>query len=286
MCDGNYKNYERFLSFHLSESAEEHMNSYIRNWRKAISLMMTGLLFVAAAAAQTTISGYEVMKRAKDRPAGNDMTATVLMKIVSKSGAVKTREFTMYQLNQKDGSSSILIKFSQPADVKGTSFLNTETSKGEKSQFIYLPSLKKATRISASDKNKPFMGSDLTYDDFGSRNLEDYTFTMLGEESLDGRACWKVESVPKDKSGGTSRIVSLVDKESLLIVKADFYDKAGALYKQMTVVQSAKVSGIWTMLELEMKNLATGGATSLRFDAVQYDTGLSASLFSKEALGK
>jgi len=262
------------------------MNFCIRNQRTTIALILAGLFSIGAAAAQTANSGYDIMKRANDRPTGNDMTANVLMKIISKSGTVKTREFTMYQLHQKDGSSSILIKFLQPADVKGTSFLNTETSKGEKSQFIYLPSLKKATRISASDKNKPFMGSDLTYDDFGSRNIEDYTFTMLGEESLAGRVCWKVESIPKDKSGGTSRIVSLVDKESLLIVKADFYDKSGTLYKQMTASQSAKISGIWTMVDLEMKNLATGGATSLHFDAVKYDTGLSPALFSRESLGK
>lgn len=256
------------------------------NQRKAFSFMLSGLFFIGVVAAQTGNPGYEIMKRANDRPAGNDMTAKVLMKIVSKSGTIKTREFMMYQLHQKDGASSTLIQFLQPADVKGTSFLTAESAKGEKSQYIYLPSLKKATRISASDKNKPFMGSDLTYDDFGSRDIEDYTFAMLGEESMAGRACWKVESVPKDKSGGTSKIVSLVDKESLLIVKADFYDKSGALYKQMTASQSERISGIWTIVDLEMKNLTTGGATSLRFDAVKYDTGLSPSLFSKEALGK
>jgi len=262
------------------------MNFCIRNRRRAVSLVLTSLLFVAAVAAQTDNSGYDIMKRANDRPSGNDMTASVLMKIVSKSGTIKTREFIMYQLRQKEGASSTLIKFSQPADVKGTSFLTSESSKNEKSQYIYLPSLKKATRISASDKNKPFMGSDLTYDDFGSRNVDDYTFSTLGDESFSGRSCWKIESVPKDKSGGTSRIVSLVDKESLIVVKADFYDKSGALYKQMAVSQSEKISGIWTIVDLEMKNLTTGGSTTLHFDAVKYDTGLSTSLFSKESLGK
>jgi outer membrane lipoprotein-sorting protein len=262
------------------------MNSRTHNQRRACSLVLVGVFFLGAAAAQAGNAGYDIMKQANERPAGDDMTTTVLMKIVSKSGNVKTREFTMYQLHQKDGASSTLIKFLQPADVKGTSFLTTESSKGEKSQYIYLPSLKKATRISASDKNKPFMGSDLTYDDFGSRNVDEYTFSMPGDETLAGRACWKIESTPKDKSGGTSKIVSLVDKESLLIVKADFYDKSGTLYKQMTVSQSAKISGIWTMVELEMKNLTTGSSTSLRFDAVKYDTGLPTSLFSKESLGK
>jgi len=254
---------------------------------KSLFVLLFGLVLMITAGAQTTSqSGYDIMKKANDKPTGNDMTANVLMKITSKTGSVKTREFVMYELKQKDGSSSILIKFLQPADVKGTSFLTLESSNGEKSQYIYLPSLKKVTRIAASDKNKPFMGSDLTYDDFGSRKLDDYSFNLLGEEILEGRACWKIESVSKDTSQSTSKIISLVDKESYIVLKADFYDKTGALYKQMVVQKTDKISGFWTMLELEMKNLSTGSSTSLKFDVVKYNTGLSPSMFSKDGLGK
>ena len=265
--------------------------TFARTWRgialALISLILFGGVAARSIAAQTnTTSGYDIMKKANDRPTGNDMTANVTMKITSKTGSIKTREFVMYQLKQKNGASSILIKFLQPADVKDTSFLTLESGSGEKSQYIYLPSLKKVTRIAASDKNKPFMGSDLTYDDFGSRKLDDYSFNLLGEETLNGRACWKIESVPKDTSQSTSKIISLVDKESYIVLKADFYDKAGALYKQMVVQKTDKISGFWTMLELEMKNLSTGSSTSLAFTTVKYNTGLSPSMFSKDGLGK
>jgi len=259
----------------------------LHSFENAIFLLMFGLAFIAFAGAQTAgQSGYDIMKKANDKPTGNDITANVLMKITSKTGSIKTREFIMYQLKQKDGSTSILIKFLQPADVKDTSFLTVESGNGEKSQYIYLPSLKKVTRIAASDRNKPFMGSDLTYDDFGSRKLEDYSFNLLGEETFDGRACWKVESISKDTIQSTSKIISLVDKESLIVMKADFYDKAGVLYKQMVVHKTDRISGYWTMLELDMKNLSTGSSTNLTFNAVKYNSGLSASMFSKDGLGK
>lgn len=254
---------------------------------KFFFILMFGMVLMTAAGAQTVSqSGYDIMKKANDKPTGNDMTANVLMKITSKAGSVKTREFVMYQLKQKDGASSILIKFLQPADVKDTSFLTLESANGEKSQYIYLPSLKKVTRIAASDKNKPFMGSDLTYDDFGSRKLEDYSFNLLGEETFDGKACWKIESISKDTSQSTSKIISLVEKESYIVLKADFYDKSSALYKQMVVRKTDKISGFWTMLELEMKNLSTGSSTSLAFNVVKYNAGLAPSMFSKDGLGK
>lgn len=260
-------------------------------WRGIVLAFIAALFFSAVpiqqASAQTaSASGYDIMKNANDKPTGNDMTSDVMMKITSKTGSVKTREFKMYELKGKAGESSILIKFLQPADVKGTSFLTTESQAGEKNQYIYLPSLKKTTRIAASDKNKPFMGSDLTYDDFGSRKLDDYTFNLLGEESYNGKVCWKVESLTKDKSSAISRTVSLVDKESSIIVSADFYDKSGTLFKQMRVSKAEKIGGFWTMVELEMKNLSTGSSTSLVFNEVSYNTGLSSSMFSKDALAK
>jgi len=252
-----------------------------------ITLILFGAVSAPPVAAQAgALSGYDIMKSANDKPTGNDMTANVTMKITSKTGMVKTREFKMYELKGKTGDSSVLIKFLQPADVKGTSFLTTESAGSAKNQYIYLPSLKKTTRIASSDKNKPFMGSDLTYDDFGSRNLGDYSFKLLGEESYNGKSCWKVESTSKDTGSSIRRTVSLVDKESYIIVSADFYDKAGTLFKQMRVSKSEKIGGFWTMVELEMKNISTGSSTSLAFSEVSYNSGLSASMFSKDALAK
>lgn len=286
---------ERFFSIimQLPEAREDstamrhHIGKVSIGNAKTCFVLLFAIAGMVAAGAQTTsLSGYDIMKKVSEKTGGNDMTANVLMKITLKSGAVKTREFMLYQLRQKDGGSSILIRFVQPADVKDTSFLTLETANGEKSQYIYLPSLKKVTRIAASDKNKPFMGSDLTYDDIGSRKLDEYTFNLLGEEMLDGRACWKIESVPKDTAQSTSRIISLIDKESYIVLKADFYDKAGTLFKQMAVKKIEKISGIWTMLELTMDNLSNGSSTSLKFDQVKYNTGLSPSMFSKDGLGK
>ncbi len=266
-------------------------NVHTSAWR-GIALAFIALVFFGAVATHTLAaqtgapSGYDIMKAANDKPTGNDMTANVMMKITSKTGVVKTREFKMYELKGKAGESSVLIKFLQPADVKGTSFLTTESAGSGKNQYIYLPSLKKTTRIAASDKNKSFMGSDLTYDDFGSRNLDDYTFKLLGEESYNSKPCWKIESVTKDASSSIRRTVSLVDKETYIIMSADFYDKTDTLFKQMRVSKAEKIGGFWTMVELEMKNISTSSSTSLMFSDVSYNTGLSSSMFSKDALTK
>ena len=52
--------------------------------------------------------------------------------------------------------------------------------------------------------------------------------SLLAEETVDGENCWKIESVPLKKSM-YSKYVSWIDKESLVQVKAEFYDEQGTL---------------------------------------------------------
>jgi len=62
----------------------------------------------------------------------------------------------------------------EPADVRGTAILLLEQA-GDRDdlQYIYLPEYKKAKRITGSQKNGSFLGSDLTFADLESRDTKD-----------------------------------------------------------------------------------------------------------------
>ena len=51
-------------------------------------------------------------------------------------------------------------------------------------QWLYLPALKKTKRIASGDKSGSFMGSDFTYADMTTRNLDNYDYTLLKEDLL------------------------------------------------------------------------------------------------------
>jgi len=62
------------------------------------------------------------------------------------------------------------------------------------------PALRKIKRISGSDKEDSFMGTDFTFDDMGDREVEEDTHTRTGQEIFEGKKCYIVESVPKEKN--------------------------------------------------------------------------------------
>ncbi|MEA3415030.1 MAG: outer membrane lipoprotein-sorting protein [Thermodesulfobacteriota bacterium] len=80
------------------------------------------------------------------------------------------------------GSSAVthFLKQSRIKDVRRFLLLAFDYDDPDKDddQWLYLPALKKTKRIASTDKSDSFMGSDLTYSDMTSRNLEDYDYTF------------------------------------------------------------------------------------------------------------
>ncbi len=57
-----------------------------------------------------------------------------------------------------------LIKFTEPASVKGIAFLSLPGDL----MYVYLPSFRKIRRIATSVKNTNFAGTDFTYDELST----------------------------------------------------------------------------------------------------------------------
>ena len=101
------------------------------------------------------------------------------MKIYDDQARERVRFFNYWTKFKSDREDS-LIKFFRPKNVKGTSLLtNSDKNNDTKSQWIYLPAFKSVKRLSSSDKNKSFMGSDFTYSDIAGRKLSQDNHTLI-----------------------------------------------------------------------------------------------------------
>ena len=83
------------------------------------------------------------------------------------------------------------------------------------------------------------MGSEFSNANMTAPGLEDFTYTILGEEILNGKSCYKIEAVPVstdlEDEYGYSRSVSWVDKNNYLVHQTHYYDFDGELFK--TIIQ-------------------------------------------------
>jgi hypothetical protein len=230
-------------------------------------------------ATEKALSGQAIMSRVDDRPDGDDRKSVLTMTLINKSGRQRIREVESFSKDFGKDKKSVMV-FEKPADVSGTAFLSWEYDDPtrEDDKWLYMPAMKKVRRISGASKNEYFMGSDFTYDDMGDRNVEEDTHTLLGEENVDGHACWKIESIPVDPEDMYTRKLLWVCKAADMVIKAEYYDKDG-LIKIYKALDFRQQGGFWTLLRSEMDNVSRHHKTIMAVASVQYDSGLSDNLF-------
>jgi len=152
--------------------------------------------------------------------------------------------------------------------------------------ILWIPAFKKLRRIKSSQKSESFMGSDMSYEDMTSRELDDYSYEMLGTEDFEGKACYLLESVPNASlESSYSRIVSWVDRESYLPLKEEFYNTAGDLRKRKAVTYS-KIGSYSLPVEIYMEDLLNKSNTRLRIEGIEVDKGLSDDIFQEKNLSR
>lgn len=226
------------------------------------------------------LTGREIVDKAYNLPTGDDMTSTLTMTLINKSGQTRVRKIKQFTKDFGDVEKSIMF-FISPADVKNTSFMNwSYDSDKPDDQWIYLPALKKVKRISSDSKSDYFMGSDFTYDDLGDRKLDADTHKLLREETIDGKECYVVESVSKDEDYMYSKTITWINKSNFVGVKKEFYDEDGELLKILSIKNVEKISGYWTITHSEMNNVQQNHKTIIELSDIKINTGVPASKFS------
>ena len=221
----------------------------------------------------------------RDTNYGNS-TAHMLMVLKNRHGQESRREIRMKNLEViNDGDKSLTI-FDSPKDVKGTAFLNYTHKMGDDDQWLYLPALKRVKRISSRNKSGSFMGSEFSYEDISSQEIEKYTYKWLREEEYEGMDCFVTERAPVDKkNSGYSRQVVWIDKQEYRTWQVQYYDRKNEHLKTLTMNNYKQYKDkFWRALEMHMANHQTGKSTLLQFTDYKFMVDLNDDDFSKNSL--
>ena len=250
-------------------------------------LIITLFPLPAALAETPEEKGLVITQEAERRDTGfKDATFSLIMTLRNRHGQESTRRIRMKVLEVVgDGDKSLAI-FDNPGDVKGTAFLNYTHKAGDDDQWLYLPALKRVKRISSRNKSGSFMGSEYSYEDLSSQEVEKYTYTWIRDEVYDGRDCFVVERYPVDsKNSGYKRQLSWIDKKEYRTWKVEYYDKKGSHLKTLTFAGYRQyLDRYWRPDHMKMVNHLNGKSTDLEFSDYQFRVGLKENDFSKNAL--
>ena len=133
--------------------------------------------------------------------------------------------------------------------------------------------------------------SDLEFSnaDMSRPNIDDFTYSLLGEETVNGKDCWKVESLAKSREVeseyGFKRRVSYIEKDTYLIQKSELYDRMDKLNKIMTLGDYRKQSnGRYFSYQMEMKNVQNNRRSEMKVNNFQLGSKLGEDKFSVSSL--
>ncbi|MDR1278991.1 MAG: outer membrane lipoprotein-sorting protein [Treponema sp.] len=249
----------------------------------------TILLVLCALFAGTVLSAQnaeEIVTASRKRIKADTVSTRARMVITAKDGTTTERIIDQYAKDGPKGNDRTVIVFQRPASVAGTRFLTVENPGAADDRWIFLPNLGKVRRIAASEGAGSFMGTDFSYDDISSatRDAGLDTHKLVREETLNGRNCYVIESVPKNKSYQYVKMVQWIDKENKVTHKMELYNRKNILVKITEMTNLQDVQGRLTPMLIKMTTLTEGTSTALNVDIIKYDDPIPEGVFTTSYL--
>lgn len=240
--------------------------------------------------AQTsTLSGAELVQKSRDLLYQiDDQKSTITLLLIERDGTTNRIVVSRYWKNYRSEAgidSKMLLVTKFPVDSRGVAFLIWDYVKADRPDELrlYLPALDMVSRISGSDLNDAFLGSDLTFADIGQRRLDEDRHRLLREEVYRETDCYVVESIPKEKGSIYSKKISWISKKDWTLVKVDYYDQGQKLLKRQTLAwQVVETFRVWK--RTHVTNLQNGHRTIFDVSDIQVNIGLKDENFTAQAL--
>lgn len=202
------------------------------------------------------------------------------------SGRVRELGFVARSRRYDRGLTKSLVRFTSPADLAGVGFLQIQKRDDDDDRWLYLPELKRSRRIAGRTRQSAFMGTDFSYADLDRRDLRDSTATLVGEETLDGHPCWRLDATPAAAEASYGRLEIWVRQDNELPIQWRMYARSGALAKTLRARDVRQVEGRWFITRSIMTNHAEGRETELSLDRIRPTTEIPDQDFTVRALEK
>jgi hypothetical protein len=149
---------------------------------------------------------------------------------------------------------------------------------------MWTPAIERDRRIALQDRSTRFFGTDFSFEDLEERDVDHYHHALLGQEAIDGAACWKIQSTPKPtRSSQYTKSIAWIRQDNYAFARIDFYVR-GQVVRKLEYSDIRNVHGIWTARETSMTDLRRPSLTRLALDKIEYNVPLDDERFTLHAL--
>ena len=251
--------------------------------RSALLLSALSLCLVPLSSSAVTpdeTDAAKIMSAVDGRDDGDKQIARMVMIVRDDAGRERKRVVQSRRMDFPGQTKSITL-FESPADVRNTGLLSFDYDDGKKSddQWLYMPALKKPTRIASSDKSGSFMGTDMSYADMTKQDPKNFDYTISQPSAtVDGDDCWVIEAKPNNPATAeeTGYVKSLiwVSKTKLMPLKIKNWIREGQKIKYIKFADVQQINGIWVakkILAQTKRGKTVESKTVIAFKSIKFN---------------
>ena len=246
-----------------------------------VSFVPSRVSFLASAAAAD--DARQIVAESQKRTDATSQRYDGVLQVFDAKGKVSDKRWTLERLGSH-GTSRIVLRFNTPAEVKGVALLVVNHPDRASDQWMWTPAIERDRRIALQDRSTRFFGTDFSFEDLEERDVDQYDYSLLGDDAVDAAACWKIQSVPKQgKSSQYTRATVWIRKDNYAVARIENYAKERVV-RRLNYTDIQRVQGIWTARQLEMTDLTRNSRTRLTLEKLQYNVPMKDEDFTLQAL--
>jgi hypothetical protein len=225
----------------------------------------------------------QIVEETQRRTASKSQRYEGLLQSFESNGKTSEKRWTLEELGAH-GQSKSVIRFTTPAEVKGVALLIVNHPDRASDQWMWTPAIERDRRIALQDRSTRFFGTDFSFEDLEERDLEQFDYSLLGEETVEGASCWRIQSAPRQsKSSQYSKSIVWIRKDNYAVTRIDSYVGDQAV-RRLVYSDIQNIQGIWTARELTMVDIRRGSKTRLTLDKIEYNVPLRDDDFTLQSL--
>ncbi len=192
--------------------------------------MILRIIFLINSTFLFSQNGDDIALMIENRKVPKMLSNTINMTLTNSKGKIRTNKMISKSI---DKNRKQIIWFLEPKDDRGVAFLKIEQKGKDDQMRMWLPAFKKVRRISAKKKGDSFMGSDLSYEDLSTRDIDNHTYKRLEDDFFSNSDCYVLDTTPKKNlKTSYSKHRSWINKSNLTVIKEESYDKRGEIKKK------------------------------------------------------
>ena len=238
------------------------------------------LVLCSAALAQ---DARQIVAESENRSRSKSQQYEGTLEVIGASSKVSIKRWE-YRRIGSFGASKAILRFTAPAEVKGVALLIVNHTDRASDQWMWTPAIERDRRIAVQDRSTRFFGTDFSFEDLEERDVDQFDYKLAGEDTIDGAACWKIESRPKQsKSSQYTSSLVWVRKDNYVVAQIEDYTK-DKLVRRIHYSDIQNVGGIWTPRTVEVYDANRKSRTVLKLEKLEYNLPMKDEDFSLEAL--